>query len=372
MSGRAIATAILAVDNKGKNMTFLSKRERKRVLRDTKQDNPIATLATMLQTMRPAKTDAVDRFVDDWILPLGAQLDHAGNAILRVGEGSRVLWSSHTDTVHRAAGRQRISVNGDCFKVAYGDTASCLGADCTTGVWIMREMILAGVAGLYVFHADEEIGGHGSAWLAKSHAGLLDGVDFAIAFDRKGTDSIITHQWGGRCCSDTFARSLASQLPNAYRTDDTGTFTDTANYVDAVAECTNISVGYYGQHTASETQSISHALALRDAMLRFDETKLVKSRKAGEIDIDDYDGLAWDWSRYGKSKRSHKATASSYYDRYDHGARDYYDRYSFDQRDQLADYVYDNPDGVADFLEMYGFSLDEIRDHVDRKTKGKG
>jgi len=355
-------------------MTFLSKRERKRALRETKQDNPVATLATMLQTMRPAKTDAVDRFVDQWLVPLGAQLDHAGNAILRVGEGSRVLWSSHTDTVHRAAGRQRISVNGDFFKVAYGDAASCLGADCTTGAWVMREMAMAGVAGLYVWHADEEIGGHGSAWLAKNHAGLLDGVDYAIAFDRKGTDSIITHQWGGRCCSDTFARSLASQLPNAYRTDDTGTFTDTANYTDAIAECTNISVGYYAQHTASETQSISHALALRDAMLRFDETKLIKSRKAGEIDRDDYDGLAWGWSRnsYKKtSKRSYKAT-SSWYDRNDYGARDYYDRYDFDQRDQLADYVFDNPDGVADFLEMYGFSLDEIRQHVDSQTKGKG
>jgi len=335
----------------------LSKRERKIV-----RDNPVNTLAQMLQTMRPANSHSVNSFVDNWIMPLGAKLDYAGNAILRIGDNSRVLWSSHTDTVHRNEGMQRISVNGDMFKVAHGQASSCLGADCTTGVWLMREMILSGVNGLYVFHASEEVGGIGSAWLAKNNAGLFDGIDYAIAFDRKGYDSVITHQWGGRCASDAFARSIALQLPNDYRTDDTGTFTDTANYIDLVGECTNLSVGYFAQHTSSETQSISHALALRDAMLSFDETKLVKARVAGELDAD-----TWAWGSYqGKgNKAMRKASLYDYYDDYEDRGR--YSASYCDDYFALADYVQANPDGVADFLETYGISLKDLRDHVEGK-----
>jgi hypothetical protein len=80
-------------------------------------------------------------------MPLGCEIDKAGNVIKRIGD-SRVMWSSHTDTVHRSEGYQRVTVNGDLFKVAHGQPDSnCLGADCTTGVWLMREMILAGVKG---------------------------------------------------------------------------------------------------------------------------------------------------------------------------------------------------------------------------------
>ena len=124
-------------------------------------DNPINTLGKMMQTMRPSNTKTLYNFIDDYILPLGATMDHAGNAIIRVGD-SKVLWSSHTDTVHRVSGQQRVVVNGDMLKLGHGSFSNCLGADCTTGVWIMREMILNNVAGLYIFHDSEEIGGIGS------------------------------------------------------------------------------------------------------------------------------------------------------------------------------------------------------------------
>jgi hypothetical protein len=310
-------------------------------------DNPAYSLFKMMEFRRPAQTQTLYDFIDDYIMPLGGTIDKAGNVIIRVGD-SRVLWSSHTDTIHRTGGRQRIAVNGDMIKIGHGETSNCLGADCTTGVWIMREMILHGVSGLYVFHDSEEIGGLGSSSLRKHHDGLLDGIDFAIAFDRKGYDSIITHQWGGRCCSDDFAKSLSKLMPNAYQLDNGGTFTDTANYTDVIAECTNISVGYFNQHTTSETQSISHALALRDAMLKFDETKLVKSRNAGEIDLDDY-GYGWGKSyNYGQGKRS----------------------YGYDSFYDLADFIADNSDAVADMLEQYGITIDDIKDHIGNYYKG--
>jgi hypothetical protein len=311
-------------------------------------ENPINTLGKMLQTKRPANTYAVYDFIDEYLTPLGATIDHAGNAIIRVGTDSRVLWSSHTDTVHRNEGLQRVSVNGDLFKLAYGEKSNCLGADCTTGIWLMREMIIGGINGTYVFHADEEIGGYGSAWLAKNHGGLLDGIDFAIAFDRKGFNSVITHQFGGRCASDKFAYSLSSMLPNLYETDDTGTFTDTANYTGIIGECTNVSVGYLSQHTDKETQSISHALVLRNAMLSFDETKLIKSRNAGDIDheMPSYHHYAWNKPKNSYAKKSY----GSFYD--------------------MVDFITDNPEAVADMLDQYGITYSDLLDHVEGSYKG--
>ena len=40
------------------------------------------------------------------------------------------------------------------------------------------------------------------------------------------------------------------------RPDDTGLFTDSANFIGVIKECTNISVGYYNEHSTSEIQNI--------------------------------------------------------------------------------------------------------------------
>ena len=294
--------------------------------------SPVYDLARMLESKRPAGSKSVDWFNKTWLTPLGGYYDGANNYIVKVGS-SRVLWSSHTDTVHSTGGSQKVVLNGDLFKVANGENSTCLGADCTTGAWLMREMILAGKSGLYIFHDSEEIGGIGSDWLSKNTPDLLEGIDFAIAFDRRGFDSIITHQYGGRCASDDFAKSLAPMLPLGYKTDSGGTFTDTANYTSLVSECSNISVGYEGAHTAKETQSLSHAMLLRKALLDFDEAKLVKARAVGSFDFDD-----WSTDYYGGSSRY--SYQSSYYD--------------------LADYVEANPYIVADFLESYGVKLSDL------------
>lgn len=315
--------------------------------------SPIGALGAMLESCRPAGSVSVQHFLDDWIVPLGAKVDKAGNAIVRVGD-SRVMWSSHTDTVHATGGRQRVVVNGDRFKLGFGSMSSCLGADCTTGVWLMREMILAGVHGLYVFHDSEEIGGKGSQWLAANGGKLFDGVDFCIAFDRKGTDSVITHQFGSRCCSDLFVDSIAKLLPfETYKADSTGTFTDSANYVDVIGECTNLSVGYYDQHTKQETQSVKHALAMREAMLRFDESKLVASRVAGEVDLED----SWGWRfgsgfGYESSRSSAKASANRVT--------------GWSSYDSMLRFIKAHPELVADFLEDMGVGAADLWDYQDQ------
>lgn len=257
------------------------------------ETNALRDLVTMLTTKRPHDTPIVKQFAEHWLRPLGAKPDTRGNWWLRiprlVGERkfrSKVMWSSHLDTVHNTAGTQKLAYNEETLmlSLASGETSNCLGADCTTGVWIMREMALARVPGLYIWHEGEEAGGLGSRFIVKSKSLMkrLDGITSAIAFDRKGYTNIITEQSGGVCASKEFALSLAEQLPGEYKPDPTGLFTDTANYADDVAECTNISVGYFNQHYNKESQDLSFALDLRRYMVLFDETKLQIVRKPGE------------------------------------------------------------------------------------------
>lgn len=275
----------------------------------TLDDRGLPALWRMLQTMRPEGSAQEHQFVEHWLLPLpGARQDTAGNVIVEIadadGRSAPVLWSSHTDTVHNAGGVQRIAYNDKTGRIGLSKRetqANCLGADCTTGVWLMREMILVSKPGLYVFHRGEECGGLGSSHIAKKTPKLLEGIKFAIAFDRKSTTSIITHQYNGRCCSQAFVDSLSSALalPVPLRADDGGTFTDTANYDALVPECTNISVGYYDQHTSRETQDVHFAGDLLSALLALDVGALVAKRDPVVFDDDDYyDG--YDNPRYRK------------------------------------------------------------------------
>lgn len=312
-----------------------------------KESDPMRDLIEMLRTMRPHNSKAEKKFIAKWIRPLGVEQDSAGNLIKRIGESS-VLWSSHTDTVHRHGGEQALSVRNGIVRLHRNSKSNCLGADCTTGVWIMREMILAKVPGLYVFHRGEELGGLGSIHIVRRTPRLLDGIRFAIAFDRMGNDSVITYQCT-RTCSDLFARSLAAELNHAdmqYKLDDTGTFTDTANYTDLVPECTNISVGYSGQHTAHETQDLLHAMNLRDAMIDLDQTRLVESRVAG--DYDDYSWTLPSWSQSKEIDADQSWRSRSY-------------RESMIDLEML---VRDDPGIAAEYMQDHGITAEDFADYI--------
>lgn len=302
----------------------------------------------MLRYRRPAGSDTEKAFIDRFIRPLGVEEDEAGNLIKRIGDVP-VLWSCHTDTVHREEGFQKVA----CFKggtvaLAKGEKSNCLGADCTTGVWIMTEMIKAKVPGLYIFHRAEERGGIGSTWIAEKTPELLTGIKYAIAFDRFGTTSVITHQFG-RCCSDKFAISLAAQLPG-YGLDSGGIFTDTACYTELVPECTNLSVGYFGHHSANESQDVGHMMWLLKRMKNLKIEKLVVDRDPTE-----------------------KKSYSSYYSSPSYGA--YFDdderfftssafRSSKKDPSSFVKLVLENAEGVVDLLEQYGLTEQDVEAYV--------
>lgn len=254
-----------------------------------------ATLLDMLSYRRPAFSRAEREFVNRFIRPTGAEPDAFGNFILRIGTAP-ILWSAHTDTVHQYGGRQLLHVAGDQVSAVRSE---CLGADDTTGCWLLLAMIEAGVEGMYIFHRAEEVGCQGSSHIATHTPELLDGITCAIAFDRRGTDSIVTHQMGMRTASDNFALSLAGELDiDTLWPDSGGIYTDTVEYAHLIPECTNVSVGYDNPHRPDESQNLSFAERLRDALLRLDTARLEVTRKPGhdtryswlEDDADDY---AW-------------------------------------------------------------------------------
>jgi hypothetical protein len=256
----------------------------------TKQQNALLQeLVEMHTYCRPMGSPTELEFVQKYVASLpGAFEDQWGNWHVAVGE-SKILWSAHTDTVHHEGGRQRLHYDAAGFLMLSRKAKSrCLGADDTAGCFILRQMILRGVPGYYVFHWGEEKGGRGSSDLARCRKFLAE-FNFAIAFDRRGTQDIITEQMGGYCASDAFAENLASQLEKAsggwlsYKGSDEGIFTDTANYTDDIPECTNLSVGYQHEHTPQEYLDCFYVLALLDAICQIQESELVIDRRPGEV-----------------------------------------------------------------------------------------
>lgn len=299
--------------------------------------SPKAELLRMLTYGRPHGSDAEADFVNKYLAPLpGMGFDKFGNGWVQIGT-SPVLWSSHTDTVHHKPGRQAVRVDEKgMIQLVEKKHGLCLGADDAAGVWLMREMIRAEVPGRYVFHAGEEHGGLGSAWIARERKNLFLGIDFAIALDRMGTTSIITHQTGGRCASEAFSASLALKLGTGWKSDSGGTFTDTANYVDLVGECTNLSVGYYHQHGPEELLDLNFLLGLRRVLMRFDATGLVAQRKPGEKEV-----KAWPKKQVQTSRRS-----------------SFYDEVESDELDvDLVNFCMDRPELAARLIKKLGGNL---------------
>lgn len=233
-------------------------------------------LLDMLTYCRPANSPTCLEFEQRFLLPLGATRDAHGNYHVCTDATSRVLWSAHTDTVADSGGRQRVSYDAatgivQLSKHARRHKRNCLGADNTAGVYLLTEMIKAGVPGYYIFHYAEEHGCLGSYELADTNGDWLrQRFDYAIAFDRRGTAEVITHQRARRMASDTCGLTLAEWL-NAgtgfqYALSDKGIYTDTAEYPDYIPECFNVSVGTADEHRQHETLNVRHVLALRDRL----------------------------------------------------------------------------------------------------------
>jgi hypothetical protein len=127
---------------------------------------------------------------------------------------------------------------------------------------------------------------------------------------------VITHQLGSRCCSDAWAQALADGL-NKYMSDGSfspcpnGVFTDSASYMDCIDQCTNLSVGYHGQHGNTEHIDMQHAFDLCLALIRLCRNEGIPDvpRDRASEETDDLWMSGYDYMRYhGGSNRWWKAT----------------------------------------------------------------
>ena len=237
------------------------------------------------------------------------QKDSHGNYFYKIGE-SRTIFASHLDTVSKDYVSVTHVLDGDIIRT---DGKTTLGADDKAGTTIMLWMIKNQVPGLYYFFIGEEVGCIGSGLAARYDD--FKNYDRILSFDRRGTGSIITHQSCGRCCSDDFADALCGELNFLgldYSKDSGGVYTDSAEFVDDIKECTNISVGYYKEHTTNEHQDIKHLIALADACVKVSWEELPTKRNPKIYEAKPYSGY-----NYGAAYSSGTKTYSTYDDWYD-------------------------------------------------------
>ena len=237
-------------------------------------------------------------------IPPGYFRDKHGNYYYKIGD-SKTAFTCHLDTVCK----EQVAVNHRIDKnIISTDGKSILGADDKAGMTILLYMIEKRVPGIYCFFIGEEVGCIGSGKACEDSVWKY--YDRMISFDRKGTKSVITHQSSKRCCSEEFAKDLSNQLNRwgmSMEPDNTGVYTDSAEFVHVIPECTNISVGYYKEHTHLEHQDIEHLIKLAIAVTKIDWESLPVKRDPKKVEYKSYS-----YNTYGKGWSSYDYDSGRY------------------------------------------------------------
>lgn len=232
-------------------------------------------------------------------------VDGNDNYVVHIPGADDTLWVAHCDTADSSPEHvaiRRFVDGGETYVETDGKTI--LGADDKVGCAILACMIKCGVPGWYLFASGEERGCIGSGKCAEYCKKEDISFKHVISFDRKGYSSIITHQMGSRTASDEFADALSDMLAQhglQYVPDNSGVFTDSNEFADFCSECTNISVGYFDQHTNKERANLSFAYKLLMAMIDIGHRGLPAAVRDPDV-VDDMD--RYGWNKYGYSKRS--------------------------------------------------------------------
>jgi len=245
------------------------------------------------------------------LLPPKVKRDGYGNYYIEIGDNYTTMFTSHLDTASvgsKHGKKQKIKHMFDEGGMVGTDGKTLLGADCKAGVTIMFNMIKNNIKGLYYFFLGEEVGCLGSRWLsAKMEKGKMfedKDISKVISFDRKGTNSIITYQWNGRCASDKFADGLIEEFKKQgmeFENDPTGVCTDSVQFQDFIPECTNISVGYYNEHTTREVQDLDFLEEISKAVLGIDWESLPVDRDPSVSDWGEYGA----WAEYQREEEEY-------------------------------------------------------------------
>lgn len=297
------------------------------------------------------------------LFPKGMQKDEWGNYFYKIGE-SRSIFAAHLDTVSKDYVTVTHVFDQNLIKT---DGKTTLGADDKAGVTILLWMIQNNVPGLYYFFIGEEVGCIGSGNAAK--LGHFKGnYDRIISFDRRDVSSVITFQSSSRCCSDDFADALCNELNQnhlSYKKDTGGVYTDSAEFTHLIPECTNLSVGYYKEHTTNESQDIVHLTDLAEACIKVDWENLPTKRDPKSNEWEDYS-----YPTYGRKDYA--------YDEYDYGnyggdSMGYGDsmselhsnRTSKSKKTRRSKKYYDGGSGLMDMSDDDFYDISPISNFVD-------
>jgi hypothetical protein len=102
--------------------------------------------------------------------------------------------------------------------------------------------------------------------------------------------------------------------------DNTGVYTDSAEFTHVIPECTNISVGYYKEHTHMEHQDIDHLITLCLASVKVDWESLPVKRDPKDIEYKSYS--------YGTYNSKGYSSYDYEYSKYEKSGGDVYDSWS--------------------------------------------
>jgi len=206
-----------------------------------------------------------NEYKDKLLSNIGLDLsrDIWGNYYIKIGE-SKNMFTCHLDTAGEYTEINHKFVKKGTQEFITTDGTSVLGADDKAGIVVLVNMINKNIPGLYYFFIGEEAGGKGSKEVAGNfyNLGHTNDIKHVISFDRKAYTSIITHQMETRCCSEEFADSLVKQFTDKglpMIKDNTGALSDSMSFyhIPQICEITNVSVGYFNEHTNKEYQNIT-------------------------------------------------------------------------------------------------------------------
>lgn len=245
----------------------------------------------------------------------------------------------HLDTV---GGREPKPITLKIAEEVVGtDGKTVLGADDRAGLTVLLWMVRQGVPGLYCAFVGEEQGCIGSR-IAAEDVSRWEGIDKAVSFDRTGYGSIITHQCSARTASEEFAEALSAagaEFGLKWKPDDTGVFTDSEVFTDLIAECTNVSVGYFGAHSNQERQDLDYLEKLCWTCCAIDWEGLPVARVPGT-----YEDLDW--------RTESRSYGGEWGDAWDRVEMDLMTGQAPDAKD-LSEIVREDSQAAADLIGMY-------------------
>lgn len=214
---------------------------------------PVLLPAKKKQVVYDNELDSLESFFlagEDQILRQFAQYEDAvslpGFYTFIPGEGPLLL-VAHVDTVrHQQMKPDELVYSKGVYRTAGKEP---LGADDRAGVYAIHRLMDATAKPHILLTDGEESGGFGVRRFIEDKVlePYLDGITLMLEFDRFGADEAVTY-------SGSLPQYIEDYLESFGWRTGYGSYTDIATLIDSYAiPGVNLSVGYYDQHTGSET-----------------------------------------------------------------------------------------------------------------------